>query len=185
MSMKKMEAIKELVEKGELGEQALRWHNRGRRGDEESRKIQAENRQKHNKNKSIAASDIKSDKYSQHDTVPLTKHGVPRLYPHRWTTEEHKILVDCLFKFGKNWNKVASFVKTKNEQQCRTRGGVMYNKLKENCFDEKLYEILKPRPMYGHHKTSSVKKTEMVKSEENDGISFANALMGNTRKEGA
>lgn len=45
---------------------------------------------------------------------------------------------------GKNWKKIATDVGTKNEQQCRTRGLILFNKLQRHCWDEELYNILKP-----------------------------------------
>jgi len=38
----------------------------------------------------------------------------------RWTKSEHKLFVEALNKYGKNWNKVANHVKTRNATQVRS-----------------------------------------------------------------
>lgn len=38
----------------------------------------------------------------------------------RWTKPEHKLFVEALNIYGKNWNKVATYVKTRNATQVRS-----------------------------------------------------------------
>ena len=45
---------------------------------------------------------------------------------------------------GKKWQAIADEIGTKNEQQCRTRGLVLWNKLRKHCWDKELYEVLAP-----------------------------------------
>ena len=45
---------------------------------------------------------------------------------------------------GKKWQEIAETIGTKNEQQCRTRGLVLWNKLRKHCWDKELFEVLKP-----------------------------------------
>lgn len=65
-----------------------------------------------------------------------------RAVPCRWTTTEHQSLVALLKKKGKKWLEIAEIIATKNEQQCRTRGLILLNKLKKYNFDTELLKIL-------------------------------------------
>jgi hypothetical protein len=67
-----------------------------------------------------------------------------RATPCRWSSYEKKKFIELLKTMGKQFAKIAEIIKTKNEQQCRTKALIMYNKLKLNCFDSKLMEILAP-----------------------------------------
>ena len=61
----------------------------------------------------------------------------------RWRESEHIIFVKCVKKHGRNWAKcVEELGGSKNEQQCRTRGIVMLQKLREKNFDNELLEAL-------------------------------------------
>lgn len=63
--------------------------------------------------------------------------------PSRWTQEEHQRWVDFLKKYGRDWKNIEHFMGgTKSEQQCRTRGIILLQKLKENCYDDDLYRVL-------------------------------------------
>ncbi len=66
-----------------------------------------------------------------------------RAVPCRWTHSEHNTLVALLKKNGKKWQEIAEIIGTKNEQQCRTRGLIMLNKLKRCNYDPELYTVLK------------------------------------------
>jgi hypothetical protein len=66
-----------------------------------------------------------------------------RAVPCRWTHSEHNTLVALLKKNGKKWQEIAEIIGTKNEQQCRTRGLIMFNKLKRCNYDPELYQVLK------------------------------------------
>jgi len=51
--------------------------------------------------------------------------------------------IDLIKRHGRHWNLIAEMMNgAKNEQQCRTRGIILLNKLKVNCFDQLLYEKL-------------------------------------------
>lgn len=65
-----------------------------------------------------------------------------RAVPCRWTHSEHQTLVALLKKNGKKWQDIAEIIGTKNEQQCRTRGLIMLNKLKRCNYDPELYKVL-------------------------------------------
>ena len=70
---------------------------------------------------------------------------------------------------GKQFAKIAEIMKTKNEQQCRTKALILYNKLKVNNFDPRLMEILAPtKPVNiggGRKKKRSIPKSERIKRE--------------------
>lgn len=64
----------------------------------------------------------------------------------RWTAEESALFVKCVKKYGRNW---ASIIKDmggcKTEQQLRTRGILLHQKLKKDCYDPELFRILSVR----------------------------------------
>lgn len=66
---------------------------------------------------------------------------------------------------GKQFAKIAEIMKTKNEQQCRTKALILYNKLKINNFDPKLAEILAPTKPVSNGTGRKKKKRYVPKSE--------------------
>jgi hypothetical protein len=62
-------------------------------------------------------------------TLQLKKNGLPRLCSAKWTEEDSVRFIRSLKTLGKNWKQIAIEVGTKNEQQCRTRGLILFNKL--------------------------------------------------------
>ena len=83
----------------------------------------------------------------------------------KWSDEDNERFLSSLKRLGKNWKQVALEVGTKNEQQCRTRGLIIYNKLLRNCWDEELKKILTPHQGYMPRGAESLIKTE-VKDED-------------------
>jgi SHAQKYF class myb-like DNA-binding protein len=47
----------------------------------------------------------------------------------RWTDEEHERFLLALKQYGKNWNKVHRFVKTRTSAQTRSHAQKYFNKL--------------------------------------------------------
>ena len=193
ISIKKIEAIKELIQKGELSEDALRWKQRRAISGSQETRVKSE----------IKDEDGKVTKrYNKDPSVYLVKkNGLPRAMPCRWSHAEHKAFIDMLKRDGKQWKDIAETIGTKNEQQCRTRGLVLFNKLKKHCWDKELFDVLAPQGKYSYrdHPREPRKKLEPksnsrddqikkeVKSEcseaDNDdisgGTSLTMALMGN------
>ena len=110
-----------------------------------------------------------------------------------------------LKKDGKQWTHIAETIGTKNEQQCRTRGLVLFNKLKKHCWDKELFDVLAPNGKYSYRDVPREKKCKTlrvgnlkkeVKTEdcsdrdtesntnETGGLSFTKLLNGDTSKVG-
>ena len=104
--MKKIEAIKELIAKGELTEDALRWKVRRTRTASEEAKIKSEVKDEDGKCKEPRAPGV----------YLVKKNGQPRAMPCRWSHAEHKAFIDMLKSEGKQWTKIAETIGTKNEQ---------------------------------------------------------------------
>jgi hypothetical protein len=157
ISAKKIEAIQELIDKGELPASSLRWKTR--------QQLAMAKQGVNPLNPMIKSEDgmIKSENGE-------LKPGDHRATPCRWSSHEKKRFIELLKTMGKQFAKIAEIIKTKNEQQCRTKALILYNKLKCNNFDNKLYEILAPtRPPpgagTGRKKKRYVPKSERLKKE--------------------
>ena len=81
----------------------------------------------------------------------------------RWSHAEHKAFIDMLKKDGKQWQYIAETIATKNEQQCRTRGLVLFNKLKKHCWDKELFDVLAPRGKYSYRDTPRLLKKKTLR----------------------
>ena len=152
ISMKKIEAIKELIAKGELTEDALRWKvRRYRTASEECKQVKSE----------IKDEDgiVRERKIPREPGMYIVKkNGQPRAMHCRWSHAEHKAFIEMLKKDGKQWQYIAETIGTKNEQQCRTRGLVLFNKLKKHCWDKELFDVLAPQGKYSYRDTPRLKK---------------------------
>lgn len=90
-----------------------------------------------------------------------------RATPCRWSSHEKKRFIELIKQMGKQFAEIAKIIKTKNEQQCRTKGLILYNKLKINNFDPKLFEILAPsRPGQPKNGDSVYKRRRYVPKSE-------------------
>ncbi|CDW85830.1 myb-like dna-binding shaqkyf class family protein [Stylonychia lemnae] len=91
----------------------------------------------------------------------------------RWSDEDHNRFVKALKTIGKNWKQIAIDVGTKNEQQCRTRGLIIFNRLQRHCWDEELKKILTPHQGYMPRDAIELKKREekrLLKQQKKDQI---------------
>ena len=88
---------------------------------------------------------------------------MPRLSSAKWSEEDSQRFMRSLRANGKNWRQIAADVGTKNEQQCRTRGLILFNKLQKHCWDDELYNILKPHQ--GQIFRNNQGKLDVVKDE--------------------
>ena len=105
--MKKIEAIKELIAKGELSEDALRWKMRRHRTASEEAKIKTEVKDEDGE---------PSRRVTKEPGIYLVKkNGQPRAMPCRWSHAEHKAFIEMLKKDGKQWVQIAETIATKNE----------------------------------------------------------------------
>lgn len=152
ISMKKVEAIKELIAKGELTEDALRWKMRKPRTASEEAKVKSEVKDEDGK-KSLSSTRKYYQARDPTGTHMINKNGQPRAMPCRWSHSEHKTFVDMLKNDGKQWTRIAEAIGTKNEQQCRTRGLILFNKLKKHCWDKELFDVLAPHGKYSYRDT--------------------------------
>ena len=92
----------------------------------------------------------------------------------RWTQPEHNLFVTLLKRYGRDWKKIEEFMNgTKSDQQCRTRGIIMLQKLRENCWDPELYQVLRSKinpgyssSRYAVSKTGQKDDRKPVGSEE-------------------
>ena len=94
--MKKIEAIKELIAKGELTEDALRWKMRRQRTASEEARVKSEVKDEDGKR-----SDSSNPRRYQQARDPtgmhmINKNGQPRAMPCRWSHSEHKTFVEML-----------------------------------------------------------------------------------------
>lgn len=109
ISMKKIEAIKELIAKGELSEDALRWKQRRVVSGSEETKVKSEVKDEDGH--------VRDRKPAREPGVYLVKkNGQPRAMPCRWSHAEHKAFIDILKRDGKQWKEIAETIGTKNEQ---------------------------------------------------------------------
>jgi Myb-like DNA-binding domain len=96
------------------------------------------------------------------------KAGDHRATPCRWSSHEKKKFIELIKLMGKQFAKIAEIIKTKNEQQCRTKALILYNKLKVNNFDNKLFEILAPTKPTPTSETTIKKKKRYVPKVKTD-----------------
>ena len=54
----------------------------------------------------------------------------------RWNKEEHKLFLEGLEKYGRNWKKVSSYVRTRNATQTRSHAQKYFIKLNSNKLNE-------------------------------------------------
>jgi hypothetical protein len=132
--------VKELISKGELAPDALRWKMRRTRDQVESLRFAEARRRKADKLKQLRedGTEVNSDAEKTEDYLPavskgkseggeevdtegdrpylVKKNGEPRCMPCRWTMSEHGILVNLLKNEGKIWKEIAEAIGTKNEQ---------------------------------------------------------------------
>lgn len=143
--MKKIEAIKELIAKGELTPDALRWKVRRYKSDDKEMKAEkrALLREQGIKDEDGEGSE-EEDVDGESKVYMLKRDGTARAIPCRWSVHEAQTFIEILKRDGKKWAEIAEQVATKNEQQCRTRGLVLWNKLRKHCWDKELFEVLKP-----------------------------------------
>ena len=52
----------------------------------------------------------------------------------RWTTLEHKLFIEGLEKFGKNWKLIEKIIKTRSSSQIRSHAQKFMNKLNKKNF---------------------------------------------------
>ena len=99
----------------------------------------------------------------------MKKNGLPRMLPSRWSHSEHKTFVEMLKTEGKVWSRIAAAIGTKNEQQCRTRGLILANKLMRNCWDQDLLYVLAPHGKFSCKDAMRASLKNEIKSENIEG----------------
>ena len=166
ISAKKIEAIKELIDKGELPATSLRWKTRRALELAEQGKLGI-------KDEDGFAMQVKfEDGIGLLNDQPIgpymNKGGDCRATPCRWSSHEKKKFIELLKSMGKQFTKIAELIKTKNEQQCRTKALILYNKLKLNNWDPKLMEILAPTRIMGAGRKKKRYVRKVKKEEPND-----------------
>lgn len=52
----------------------------------------------------------------------------------KWTNDEHKMFLEGLTKFGKNWNQIQKYVKTRSCPQTRSHAQKFFRKLEKHGY---------------------------------------------------
>eukprot|EP00347_Sterkiella_histriomuscorum_P009745 403340050 len=162
----KMLEIQKLIDAGQLTVEALKWKIRRDPTEmtPQQRQLQIQ-RKLYNSGMMMNPNDPHGPMIKKE--FSMKKNGEPRMASERWSDEDHNRFVKALKTVGKNWKQIATDVGTKNEQQCRTRGLIIFNRLTRHCWDEELKQILTPHQGYQPRDVLEKKRELKMRNKEN------------------